>query len=165
MRDFRYSMAAALVTGIALFVVGCSGGGADSFKDGSTEGTSVSGQGKKDDDAYKYRQCLRDNGVKVDEPKAGQAAGIEVKDEKAFKKAQQACKDLPGAGKEMSQEEQEKALDQAVKFAKCMREQGVDIPDPQLRDGSLSVAAGGGPDVSKEKMEKAQKACSDQHGE
>ncbi|MEU7164084.1 hypothetical protein AB0A70_05480 [Streptomyces morookaense] len=163
MGNIRYGMAAALVTGMALFAVGCTGGGADSGKDSGARGAGASGEGKKEDDAYKYRQCLRDNGVKVAEPKGDTAAGIEVKDEKAFKKAQEACKDLPGAGKEMSQEEQEKALDEAVKFAKCMRENGVDMPDPQMQDGKLT-AQRGDTTVDKGKLEKAQKACSGQNG-
>lgn len=165
MGNVRYGMTAAFVTGMALFAVGCTGGGADSGKGGSAQGSDASGKGKAEDDAYKYRQCLRDNGVKVEEPKEGQAAGIEVKDEKAFKKAKEACKDLPGAGKEMSAEEQQKALDKSIKFAQCMRENGVDMPDPELKDGNLTAKAGGGPDVPKEKMEKAQKVCSDKLGE
>ncbi|WP_372405265.1 hypothetical protein [Streptomyces luteireticuli] len=165
MGNVRYGVTAALVTGMALFAVGCTGDGADSGKGGSAQGSDVSGKGKEEDDAYKYRQCLRDNGVKVDEPKEGQAAGIQVRDEKAFKKAKEACKDLPGAGKELSAEEQQKALDKSIKFARCMREQGVDMPDPELKDGNLTAKAGGGPDMPKGKMEKAMKACNDKLGE
>ncbi|WP_411126575.1 hypothetical protein [Streptomyces sp. x-19] len=164
MWNVKYGITAVCITGMALFAVGCTGGGADSGKGGGAQGSGASDAGKKEDDAYKYRQCLRDNGVQVQEPKEGQAAGLEVKDEKAFKKAQEACKDLPGAGKEMSQKEQEKALDEAVKMAKCMREHGVDMPDPQLKDGKLTAQRGSA-SVDREKMDKAMKACGDQHGE
>ncbi|PNE39969.1 hypothetical protein [Streptomyces noursei] len=160
MVNVRHGIAAALVTGVTLLAVSCTGGGAGSGKDNGVQHSDVSGKGAKVDDAYAYRQCLREHGAKVDEPKDGQAMGIQG-DDKSIKKAMDACKDLPGAGKEMTQEEQEKALDQAVKFAKCMREHGVDMPDPEMRDGKLSMRAGGGPDVPKEKMEKAQKACND----
>ncbi|MBO1413274.1 hypothetical protein [Streptomyces sp. FH025] len=165
MWNARYGMAAAFIAGMALFAVGCTGSGADSGRGGTAQASGASGGGAKEEDGYKYRQCLRDNGVDVEEPKEGQAAGVKVDDEKKFKKAQEACKDLPGAGREMSQDEQEKALDQAVKMAQCMREHGVDVPDPQLRDGRLTSTVGGGADVSRETMEKAQKACSDQHGQ
>ncbi|MFE6685807.1 hypothetical protein ACFVFQ_04940 [Streptomyces sp. NPDC057743] len=166
MAEFRYGIAAAFVTGLALFAVSCTGGASDAAKGGSAQDSGGAGDGKKEDEAYAYRQCLRDNGLKVQEPKPGQAAGIEVKDEKALKKAQEACKDLPGAGngKEMSPEEQQKALDKAVAYARCMREQGIDMPDPQMEDGKLSMRAGGGPDVSREKMDKATKACNDKLG-
>ncbi|MFE7313629.1 hypothetical protein ACFU7T_11050 [Streptomyces sp. NPDC057555] len=165
MVNVRHAVAAALITGMSLFAVGCAGGGADSGKNSGAHGSDPGGKGKAEDDAYKYRQCLRDNGVKVEEPKEGQAAGIQVKDEKAFKKAKDACKGLAGAPKEMSGQDQQKAFDKALKFAQCMREEGVDMPDPELKDGNLTMKAGGGPDVSKEKMEKAQKACNDKLGE
>ncbi|MFK0297415.1 hypothetical protein ACIQU6_44110 [Streptomyces sp. NPDC090442] len=87
MGNIRYGLATAFVTGLALFAAGCSTGGGDSGKDSSAQG---SGEGKKEDDGYEYRQCLRDNGVKVEEPKEGMGAGITVPDEKALKKAQEA---------------------------------------------------------------------------
>ncbi|MGK4579397.1 hypothetical protein [Kitasatospora sp. HPMI-4] len=166
MGNVKHGIAAVFVTGLALFAVGCTGGGADSGKGSSAQGSGASAKDTKEDDAYKYRQCLRDNGVEVQEPEGDQAAGVQVKDEKTFKKAQEACKGLPGAAKEMSQEDQQKALDEAVKFAKCMREQGIDMPDPEMQDGKLTARVGAGSaDVSKDKMEKAQKACNEQNGE
>ncbi|MEV7187361.1 hypothetical protein [Kitasatospora sp. NPDC093102] len=165
MGSVKHGMAAAFVAGLALFAVGCTGGGVDSGKGSSAQGSGASGKDTKEDDGYKYRQCLRDNGVEVQEPEGNHAAGVQVRDEKVFKKAQEACKDLPGAAKEMSQEEQAKALDEAVKFAKCMREQGIDMPDPEMKDGRLTSQVGGGANVSQDKMEKAQKACNEQNGE
>ncbi|MCK2216319.1 hypothetical protein MF672_021305 [Actinomadura sp. ATCC 31491] len=43
----------------------------------------------------------------------------------------------------------------ALKFAQCMRQHGIDMPDPQGGDIRLTVPRG----ASKEKMDKAQKAC------
>ncbi|WKK24097.1 hypothetical protein QZH56_36510 [Streptomyces olivoreticuli] len=161
MWNVRYGVAAAFVTGMALFAVGCTGGGADSGKDSSAQGSDASGKGKAEDDAYKYRQCLRENGAKVEEPKDGQAMGIQGD----VKKALAACKDLaPGAGTEVSEAEQQKALDRGIKMAQCMRENGVDMPDPQMQDGSIT-AQRGDTDVPKEKIEKAMKVCNDKIGE
>ena len=40
-----------------------------------------------------------------------------------------------------SPEEQEKAKEQALAFAKCMREHGIDMPDPQFTDnGGINLA-------------------------
>ncbi|WP_411130515.1 hypothetical protein [Streptomyces sp. x-19] len=163
MRNVRYGMVAAFVTGMALFAAGCAGGGADSGKDTNAQGAGVSGKGEAEDDAYKYRQCLRDNGLDVQEPKDGEAVGIQG-DDKKLKKAMDACKGLPGAGKELTQEEQEKNLDNAVNFAKCMREQGIDFPDPKLQDGKLTAQRLDN-NVSKEKIEKAQKVCGEKNGQ
>src|SRR5688500_17051049 len=50
--------------------------------------------------------------------------------------------------------------DGALKFAQCMREQGLDFPDPKVdEDGGIQI---GGPNVGDRnpaKMEKAHKAC------
>ncbi len=50
--------------------------------------------------------------------------------------------------------------DQAVKFAQCMREHGVDIPDPETDDqGRMSLRLGGGEKVDKDKVDAAMEAC------
>jgi hypothetical protein len=50
--------------------------------------------------------------------------------------------------------------DQAVKFAQCMREHGVDIPDPKTDDqGRTSLRLGGGEKVDKDKVDAAMEAC------
>jgi hypothetical protein len=64
-------------------------------------------------------------------------------DDPAFKKADKVCQpilrrseqDLP----QPSPEEQAKARDHALAFAKCMREHGVDMPDPKF-DGEGHIA-------------------------
>jgi hypothetical protein len=50
----------------------------------------------------------------------------------------------------------------ALDFARCMREHGIDFPDPQFTgDGGMVFSAGGGPGggPDKDKMDAAQKAC------
>ena len=45
-------------------------------------------------------------------------------------------------------------------FARCMRENGVDMPDPKFEGGRVTMRAGGpGDTISREKMQAAQKAC------
>jgi hypothetical protein len=49
-----------------------------------------------------------------------------------------------------------------IKFAQCMREHGVDMPDPEINDdGSMGVMIGGGEDgpVDKSKLDAANQAC------
>jgi hypothetical protein len=49
-----------------------------------------------------------------------------------------------------------------LKFARCMREHGVDVPDPEAGSGRIKIAprAGFSPGHLSPKVEKAQKACS-----
>ncbi|WP_144119844.1 hypothetical protein [Catellatospora sichuanensis] len=58
----------------------------------------------------------------------------------------------PSAGPSLSQEEK------GLKFAQCMRENGVDMPDPDPNGGPVRVRISGGP-VDRDKFEKAQEAC------
>ena len=68
-----------------------------------------------------------------------------------------------GGGSGSSTSNQDKAYEGALKFAKCMREHGVDVPDPKREaGGGIKITAGsrgrsGGADNAK--MQAAQKAC------
>jgi hypothetical protein len=48
-----------------------------------------------------------------------------------------------------------------LKFARCMREQGIDMPDPQPAEGGMrqGFKVGGDSGISREEFEKAEKAC------
>jgi len=46
-----------------------------------------------------------------------------------------------------------------LKFAKCMRANGVDVPDPEPDSGMIKLGPGDYGSVSRETLEKAQKAC------
>jgi len=59
--------------------------------------------------------------------------------------------------------------DQALAFAECMREQGIDMPDPVFGEGGRVTQAIGGPDgggidLSDEEFQEAQEACGQEGG-
>ncbi|MFF9788777.1 hypothetical protein YWIDRAFT_08262 [Streptomyces sp. SceaMP-e96] len=145
--------AASLMAGLALFATACTGG-AGEVKDAGG-GSDTSGKGKQADAMYKMRKCLRDHGVQVEEPKAGQGSGdINISgkpDEAKMNKAFKACQGSgPGAGKGgPSQADKDKML----KWAKCLREHGVNVADP-TSDGAIQLPQG-----DKQKFDKANKAC------
>ncbi|UGS34267.1 hypothetical protein [Capillimicrobium parvum] len=114
---------------IALIGAGCSSG--------STAGTTENASHQ--DKAVRFAQCMRDNGVgEFPDPVASGGLTIDGvlngssldPSTPAWKKAIGACKDLQPAGftgHERSAAEQ----DNALKFARCIRENGVkDFPDP-----------------------------------
>ncbi|MFZ3471030.1 hypothetical protein ACODT3_21470 [Streptomyces sp. 4.24] len=135
---------AALLTGLTLFVTACTGGlgGSDGTKDekkdsaGSAGGNGDKGgssSGADADNALKMRKCLRDNGIDAPDPKPGEdPRGMTLgagEDQEALQKAMEKCgMKGPGSGGEMSQAEKDKALAQA----KCMRDNGFDMPDPEF---------------------------------
>ncbi|MFF6897267.1 hypothetical protein [Streptomyces hydrogenans] len=156
-RIIRTAAAPSLAAALALFATACSGSGAG----GKDEG-SASDEGKKADQAFEHRKCLREQGLDVPEPKPGeQGVGLTIggdgmskeKMEKAFK----ACADKAGGagfGKEPTQADKDKAL----AYAKCMRENGFNMPDPKF-DGGAQQAMPVPQGAEKQKFEKAMKAC------
>jgi hypothetical protein len=54
----------------------------------------------------------------------------------------------------------DKAFEGALKFSKCMREHGIDMPDPQrVGSGGIKLSGGKGLDFNDPKMKAAQSAC------
>jgi hypothetical protein len=122
---------------LAVIVAGCGNGSAGT---GSSNGIASTHE-----QAVKFAECMRDNGVSAfPDPDASGELTIDGvlngssldPDSAAWKRAIRACKDLepPGfTGHKRSAQEQENAL----KFAQCIRDNGVeDFPDP-TSDGPL----------------------------
>ena len=150
----------------ALISAGCSNAPAEDASDGTDR------QAK----AVEFSQCMRDNGVSdFPDPDAsgeltidGVVNGSSVDpDSAAWTKAIGACKDLQPAGftGHTRSAEQQK---EAIKFAQCIRDNGVkDFPDP-TRDSPLvdtnripSAATEGGMTILNAAMEK----CGDVFGD
>ena len=185
---------------VVLAVSGCSGGSGAKVATlgGGTDSSSSSSSASQqsfEDALVEYTKCMREHGVDMPDPQftsngdgegkggfavmGGPATGSDgaMADPNgaAFKAADEACKPiLDAVTKDMpkpSPEEMAKQRDQALAFAKCMREHGVDMPDPTFDDnGGISIAApsGGadpkamtGPDQA---FQDAAKACQTEGG-
>jgi hypothetical protein len=132
---------------VALISAGCSNARAETGT-GSSGGNNTAATREQ---AVKFATCMRANGVsEFPDPDASGAFTVDGvvngssldPSTAAWKKARGACKDLepPGfMGSKRSAQEQENAL----KFAQCMRDNGVkDFPDP-TPDGPLVNVNGG----------------------
>ncbi|RSS80053.1 hypothetical protein [Streptomyces sp. WAC06614] len=169
--------AATVVTGLTLLVAACTGtgtGSSDGTKsdgtknDASQQNAGASGKGggaggngttgQDADKALKVRKCLREHGIDAPDPQPGQdprgmTLGGGSEDPEALKKAFEACgMQAPGTG-EMPQEQK----DQALKWAKCMREHGVNVPDPEFKGNAMSGIQI--PQGQEQAFEEAQKKC------
>jgi len=84
-------------------------------------------------------------------------------DEKALEEADQACRHLLPSGMmgdpnaTMDPEMADKLLD----FSKCMRDHGIDFPDPQFEGGGVRIQMDEGMDPSSQAFKDAQEACGD----
>ena len=68
-----------------------------------------------------------------------------------------ACGSEPGSGADPASDTRQKMQDAALKFARCMRENGIDMPDPQPGQRGIRITQPKG--VSPQKMKAADDAC------
>ena len=92
-------------------------------------------------------------------------SGPKQLDPKAMEEADKACRDLLPSGMigDPSATMDPAVADQMLAFAKCMREHGIDFPDPKFEGGGVSVSLGengeGGIVPSSDEFQAAQEAC------
>ncbi|MFE4329843.1 hypothetical protein ACFRQM_10360 [Streptomyces sp. NPDC056831] len=154
--------AACLIAAVVLSATACSGdGGGNGNGNGTKSGGSASDTKKTDEDqALEHRKCLREQGLNVAEPKPGddvRAMTIDGggKSKQEMEKAFKACQDkaVGGGVKKMTQADKDKML----AFARCMRKNGIDMPDPKFDGGMAQAPAMQQKDMKK--FEKANAAC------
>ncbi|WP_327107911.1 hypothetical protein [Nonomuraea glycinis] len=146
---------------LALALAGCGSGatgGADVASAGDvtpTSGSSAAPSLGREERTLKWAQCMRENGVDVPDPKAGQGIKMTMGpgSEATMDKAQQACKewkpsggDGPGGARDG---------ERMRTLAKCMRDNGVaEFPDPEGNTMRLDKKVADDPDFPA-----AQKKC------
>lgn len=129
-----------LAVGLCALALGACGGS------GSTSASAASSNSEDRDTArLKLTQCLRENGVDVpDNPgqgNGGQGNGgrrsLSDADREKMQTAMQGpCKEFrQAAGGNISAEDRQAFQDAFQKFAQCMRQNGVDVPDPTQGGG------------------------------
>src|SRR6266540_3588276 len=125
--------------------------------------------GRSDEDKVRdFTKCMREHGVDIPEPtsapKAGGGGGVGIEiqgngpDKEKIDAANEACRKLlPNGGKPPKLDA--KQLDEMRKMAQCMREHGVNMPDPDPNNPGIMVDPDGGEKVDPEVMKKAAEAC------
>src|SRR5688572_13748078 len=181
MSVFR-NMVAGTMLAAALAMAGCGGNSV-----ATATGANPDNEQSFQDAMVSYSACMRENGVDMPDPtfdgngasvimrsdattSAGAAAPVGGHDDETFKAAAEACQPIMDAvAQDMpkpSPEEEAEMRDNALKFAQCMREHGVDMPDPTFdAAGTSSVIIKGegdddsGPPVDVDKFNEAASAC------
>jgi hypothetical protein len=194
-RSHRLPVLLLLATGLATGAA-CAGSGSGSNngvasiktaadKTSDADGKDGDKNDKKDpeDAMLDFARCMRDHGVDMPDPdtsggpgvvtfRAGGASSAATKldaDGDTFQKAHEACKDLMGdvGPMNMTPEQQQERQDQALAFSRCMRDHGVNMPDPQFGgEGQmmLRIGPGDGLDPEDPKFQEAQQACGSAFG-
>lgn len=121
-----------------------------------------------------FARCMRENGIDMPDPKfegnrvTMRAGGPgDAPDADKMKAAEKACAKYRDAIKppELSPEKAEEFKKGALANARCMREHGIDMPDPTFdENGGAQMRLGRGINPQSAKFQKAQKACQDVGG-
>jgi hypothetical protein len=128
----------------------------------------------KQDQLLKFTQCMRQHGVDMPDPVNGAirfsrtpapgqtapAVYAPIEADPQFQAAQNACKQyLPDGGNGSGQTSQQQ-LDQATRFAQCMRDHGVPMQDPKAEGGGITFqGVAPGVDPKSPQFQQAQQAC------
>ncbi|WP_162606704.1 hypothetical protein [Jiangella asiatica] len=128
-----------------LLTVSLTACGSDGDDDVSAAGTGGGGEsvddGDVEDDELAFYECMREHGVDMPDPDPNQqGVQLTLPDDPDAEAAMEECRSLLPNGGEMPEQDAE-SLESLRAFTECMRENGVDMPDPNA-DGSLSMPAG-----------------------
>jgi hypothetical protein len=168
-KTLRLTVAAgALAVALALILAACGGSGDSdgvaSLGDGTgTNGSTTTAERDPEQAALDYTKCMREQGVDMPDPGPNGELQLQVgpgnKDK--VEKAQRKCEPLlENARPKLSEEQQSVMQDALLAFARCMREHGVDMPDPQFGEGGRVTQRGQrGVNPDDPKFQEAQEAC------
>jgi hypothetical protein len=153
-----------LIAACALFAASCGGDG-----DGAS---AASGERPSEAEFERAReafaQCMREQGIDFPDPGSGGPVQIDAPPEK-LREAEKACakyrEDIEPP--ELSEEQQQEFKEAALAHARCMREHGIDFPDPTFsEDGGaqIRIPRGEGDPEDDPQFREAQEACQDKLG-
>ncbi len=158
----RRLAAVVLSVALAMGTASCAGSGGSGSPTPSPSGTSIT---EPDPAAamLKFNACLRANGVKVSDSGPSVARGDT--DDRDFAAAAAKCKHhlagtsievaTGGDGGQISEEQ----LASLLAYARCMRDHGIDMPDPDPKSGAVAPKGSSGFDENSEEFQNAHLAC------
>ena len=156
-------LAAALLAAAVLGVAACGG------DDGGGAGEPTAEQAEKEkmrDAELKFAECMRDQGIDFPDPGADGGTHIRVGpgsgiDPDELEDASEACAKYRGALRpQLSEGDEAEFKEKALAHARCMREQGIDFPDPQFSaEGGASIRLGREIDPDDPDFKAAERAC------
>jgi hypothetical protein len=164
-----YLAALVAVLALTLAIAACGGDKDDGVAslDGSDRPTATTGPGNSGKDFKQqmlaYARCLRQHGIDIPDPKFDANGHMAMQlpsgvgpDDPKFKAAEQACKQYAPSGAPEQVDPQ--AQQQMLAYARCMRQHGIDIPDPKPGEG-INVDGSKGVNPEDPRFKAADQAC------
>ena len=148
--------------------------------DGGGETSGGSRASDLRDAGLKFARCMRENGIDMPDPKTDENGVIIAEGDEGvgleggqassrFRAAEQECRKHLEDVKppQLSPEQQKEFRQQALAHAKCMRENGVNFPDPKFSDDGgavVDIGPGSGIDPDSPTFKRAQEKCRELEG-
>jgi hypothetical protein len=148
MTRIRMGLLLGLLLALGLAVAGCGGGGDKgggvASLGGADNTTSTTAAGAGGDDRQKalnWARCMRQHGINIPDPRFDAQGNMVPPEPPAvanaqaklkFRAAEQACKQYETSGGPPPSPPSAHERQQALAFARCMRQHGIDLPDPQV---------------------------------
>jgi len=152
MANYRFALLT-LPLAAASIAVGACGGDPD-----ATAGTGDE-RAEAREAMLDFAKCMREHGVDMPDPQPGERGGIRIggpdvdtaAEKATMNKAEEACRKILERVRppELSPEQEQKFKERALRFARCMREQGIDMPDPTFGEGGRMTQRIEGPGPGK----------------
>jgi hypothetical protein len=165
-----------------LAVAGCGAGNSAGDSTGNASDAPATTAPSFEDAMVDFAACMRDHGVDMPDPVQSssgdgpQTFAIQIGGtgpstgggpDPAVEEATTACNPILEAAQQNmpkpSAEEEAKMRDQALKFAQCMRDHGVDMPDPTFDSSGAGMIVKGSnddaPPIDSDKFNEAATAC------
>lgn len=166
----------------SITLAACSGADADddvaTLGGGDAAEPTASPSVDPEDALAEFAECMRENGIEdFPDPQVNDDGGIvfggpaggggegrpDAEDRERLEAAMGACQDLlpQGEGRgSISPEEQAEFQDALVNYAQCMRDHGIDMPDPEFADGGgVTQQVGDGVDPNDPEFQAADEEC------
>lgn len=174
--------AVAVTAVLSLTLAACASGDGDAgvASLGGNEGTGASASPSVDPEEAlaEFAECMRENGIEdFQDPVLGEGGEIQIgvggpdgsegrpseEDREELQEAMEACNDLLPQDlgpRDISEEDQAAMQDAMLEFAQCMRDHGIDFPDPEFSgDGGAFQEIGDGVDPNSDEFQEAEEAC------
>jgi hypothetical protein len=133
-------------------------------------GESPEGSGKARADAreaaLKFARCMREQGIDMPDPTFGPGGKVEnvvradAAGKQAMVRAEKACSKYQPRPPTLSPEDQREFRERALRHARCMREQGINLPDPTFSEGRVQMRLPDGLGPENPRFQEAESKCS-----
>jgi hypothetical protein len=156
----RQAMAAGASV-LVLVVAGCGSGGGEGA-------TGEAGANRAQDASVAFARCMREHGVDMPDPRANGQSGdfsFQVprnsKGNPSFERAQAACQHLMDRAVKAAgpAPDRDRLLNAALAYARCMRQHGLDFPDPKADPNGMVKIGGGGTNPDDPAFKRADASC------